>query len=112
MNLLTPDDALRWFDGALAEFPEKIPDGEVTSSMLWKTTNIVRDHRDAFVGALRIWLQRRTLPWLALELAVHHRLTELRPDFEAVALAMEQGDGFPTYYREFVPRLRMILERL
>ena len=112
MTTLTPEDALRWLDSTLAEFQEKTPDGDVTSSMLWMTTNIVRDQRDAFVGALRLWLQRRTVPWLALDLAVHHHLTELRLDFEAVAVAMERGDGYPAYYREFVLRLRKSLDTL
>jgi hypothetical protein len=36
----------------------------------------------------------------------------LRPDLEAVADAMEQGERYPAYYREFVPPFRKRLERL
>jgi hypothetical protein len=112
MTALTPDEALKWLDGTLAEFPERLDYEDVCRSMLWMTTNIVRDQPEAFVGALRLLLQRPIVPWLALDLAVHHHLTELRPDLEAVANAMERGERYPAYYREFVPPFRKKLEKL
>ena len=112
MDTLTSQEALKWLEGTLAEFPEKVSEQEIESSMRWKTTEIVREEREAFVGALRLRIQRRTLPWLELDLATHHHLTELRPDFEAVIAAIERADGYPAYYREFLPGLRKRLERL
>jgi hypothetical protein len=112
MSALTPDAALRWLDGALAEFAPRSSDQDITRSMLWVTTNIAREEREAFVGALRLWLQQRRPPALPLDLAVHHQLIELRPDLETVLAAMERGDGYPAYYREFVPPLRKRLEGL
>lgn len=112
MATLTPEEALKWFDGTLAEFPERVSSGEVLASMSWMTTNIVRDEREAFIGALRICLRERRDAWLAIDLAAHHHLTELRPDIEAVAARMERADGYPAYYREFVPRIRKCLETL
>jgi hypothetical protein len=110
MTALTPDEAMKWLKGTLAEFPERLDYGEVISSMRWMTTNIVRDEREAFVGALRTWLREQREPWLAIDLAAHHHLTELRPDIEAVRSRMERGDGYPTYYREFVPRIQKSLD--
>jgi hypothetical protein len=112
MSAMTPEEALTWLDGTLAEFPEKVSDQEIEKSMRWQTTNIARDEPEAFMGALRLCLQRRTLPSLALDLAVHHHLTELRPDLEAVMNAIERGEGYPAYYREFLPSLRRRLEGL
>ena len=109
---LTPTEVLKWLEGTLAEFPERAAYQEVADSMLWKTTNIVREERDAIVGALRLTLQRDAVPWLALDLAVHHRLTELRPDLEAVVEAMERGGRYSAYYREFAPPFREKLSKL
>jgi hypothetical protein len=113
MNELTPEEALKWLDETLAEFPPRPPQGEITKSMKWMTINIVKEERAAFVGALRIWLQqRKNMPFFPLDLAVHHHLTELKLDLEATANAMENVDGFPAYYKEFVPRFRNELAKL
>jgi hypothetical protein len=111
MNELTPEEALKWLDGTLAEFHPR--DEDVLRPMKWMTINIVKEERAAFVGALRIWLQKRkNNPFFPLELAVHHHLTELKPDLEAVANAMESADGFPAYYKEFAPRFRNDLQKI
>src|SRR5687768_12376027 len=112
MSELTAEGALRWLDATLAEFPERTAEQDVTKSMLWKTTIIAREEREAFVGALRLWLHKHRLPSLPLDLAVQHRLVELRPELETVLAAMERGDGYPAYYREFVPPLRTRLAAL
>jgi hypothetical protein len=112
MATLTPEEALKWLDGTLDQFPQRTEYQDICRSMLWMTTNIVRDEREAFVGALRICLRERRDAWLAFDLAAHHHLTELRPDIEAVAARMERADGYPAYYREFVPRVRKCLETL
>jgi hypothetical protein len=112
MSALTAEEALKWLEGTLAEFPDRLAYENVCRSMLWMTTNIVREEREAFVGALKLTIQRPTVPWLALDLAVHHRLIELRPDLEAAADAMGRGDRYPAYYREFVPPFRKKLEKL
>jgi len=112
MNALTSEEALRWLDDALAEFPERTADQDVTRSMLWMTTKIAHEEREAFVDALRLWLHQRRLPSLPLDLAVRHQLIELRQDLDSVLIAMERGDGYPAYYREIVPPLRKRLESL
>jgi hypothetical protein len=112
MSALTSEEALVWLDGTLAEVPSRTADQDITRSMLWKTTRIAREEREAFVGALRLWLHQRRLPSLPLDLAVQHQLIELRPDLEAALTAMEQGDGYPAYHREFVPPLRKRLQTL
>ena len=112
MSALTPEAALKWLDGTLAEFPERTDGEDVASAMLWKTTHIAQEEREAFVGALRLWLREGRSPSLPLDLAVRHGLAELRPDLAAVLSAMEEGRGYPAYYREFVPSLRKRLEML
>lgn len=112
MSALTPDEAMKWLLGTLAEFPERLDYSEVLDSMRWKTANVVRDEREALVGALRLWLRERREPWLAIDLAVHHQLTELRSDIQAVRSQMERGDGDPAHNREYVPRIQKSLDSL
>lgn len=112
MTALTPDEAMKWLKGTLAEFPERLDYSGILSSMRWMTTNIARDEREAFVGALRTWLREEREPWLAIDLAAHHHLTELRSDIEAVRSRMERGDGYPACYRGFVPRIQESLDSL
>ena len=114
MNELTPKEALKWLDGTLAEFHPRESYEDVLRPMKWMTINIVKEERAAFVGALKILLKRdkKSPPNLVLDLAVHHRLTELKPELEAVANAMEKSDGYPAYFREFVQPFRNKLEKL
>jgi hypothetical protein len=111
--LFTPQEALEWLESLVSQSPDNDDKYKTLKSIFWTTESVVRDDREALIGALKLWLERGMDPFLPLVIAAHHKLIELKPTLEAVDIeALPDSSATPYSSKEDWRRLFIEVKRM
>jgi hypothetical protein len=98
-------------EALVSQLPESDDKYKTLQSILWTTASVVRDDREALIGALELWLERD--PFLPLAIAASHKLIELKQALESVDIeALPDSSVTPYSSKEDWRRLLIEVKRM
>jgi hypothetical protein len=89
-------------EGLVGSHPDRTSGEDLYAFVRGCSKPLIERDRDAFLGAMRVWLSLRSEPrtMLAIDLAAEYFLWELRPEVEALLAEVEAGNAFLPHYAE------------
>jgi hypothetical protein len=114
---MTKQEVEAMIDSIGESLPERLTGNEENTIIISRIPALIRTERAAIVELLREWIGIR-IPdsqrsgdgkhegsmWLALDIARHYGLTEVRPDIEALIGDVRAGKTYLPYYADMISK--------
>ena len=115
---MTADEIVTVIERMLASFPDRMTGNEVNPMVADELRSFAVSDRESLLDALRQYLAFRVPPaqrqqedavrearlWLALDVAEHLRLIELKPDIESLLQSVRSGKALRPVHEKGVAR--------